>query len=349
MRGTFDMRKIVIAPLAALLTISAAQGAGQAPDLAAHTALAVAPNAVPGTLSVLTYNVHGMPWPVAAERSSDLAAIGARLQRMRLAGTAQQVVLLQETFTADAQAIAARAGYRYAVVGPDHAADAGRASDDAAGQTAQWWHGEGVGTLLDSGLMILSDYPITAVRRMAFTANDCAGFDCLASKGVLLAAITLPGGQIIEVATAHLNSRHASGVSAARADSAWARQWESMRGFVAARRNPAVPLIIAGDFNVGRNAGRRAVLRHALASQPNDAAFTSALTTLARARAGWSTDLDRAIQRGKDWTLSIPGQSRRALPISAAATFGAGPDGAMLSDHVGYTVTYRFQRSAHQL
>ena len=42
----------------------------------------------------------------------------------------------------------------------------------------------------------------------------CAGFDCLANKGVLLARIAVPGmAQPLTVANAHLNARKAAGVS----------------------------------------------------------------------------------------------------------------------------------------
>ena len=38
------------------------------------------------TVSVMTYNVHGVPWPVADDRSAALSAIAAQLRSMRAAG-----------------------------------------------------------------------------------------------------------------------------------------------------------------------------------------------------------------------------------------------------------------------
>ena len=39
-------------------------------------------------LSVMTYNVHGLPWPVAQDRDDALVQIGARLAQMRQAALA---------------------------------------------------------------------------------------------------------------------------------------------------------------------------------------------------------------------------------------------------------------------
>ena len=50
--------------------------------------------------------------------------------------------------------------------------------------------------MVGSGLQILSDYPILRVRRMAFPAFACAGYDCLANKGALLVTVRLPGAAV---------------------------------------------------------------------------------------------------------------------------------------------------------
>ena len=41
--------------------------------------------------------------------------------------------------------------------------------------------------------MLLSDFPIESVRRAAFPADACAGFDCLAAKGAMLVTVSIPG------------------------------------------------------------------------------------------------------------------------------------------------------------
>ncbi len=56
---------------------------------------------------------------------------------------------------------------------------------------ASWFKGERSGKLLGSGLQLLSDYPILAVRRAPFPAYACAGYDCLANKGILMALVAV--------------------------------------------------------------------------------------------------------------------------------------------------------------
>ncbi len=68
-----------------------------------------------GRLSVMTYNIHGLPWPVAWGRTSAFVQIAQRLGALRAQGRQPHVVLLQEAFTQQAQSIGRAAGYRYVV------------------------------------------------------------------------------------------------------------------------------------------------------------------------------------------------------------------------------------------
>jgi hypothetical protein len=82
-------------------------------------------------VSLMTYNVHGLPWPIAEDRSADLEAIGTRLRAMRAVGEQPGIVVLQEAFVANAKAIGQTAGYRYSAFGPgEDAAPVSRADDD---------------------------------------------------------------------------------------------------------------------------------------------------------------------------------------------------------------------------
>ncbi len=58
-----------------------------------------------GRLSVMTYNIHGLPWPVAWGRTSAFVQITQRLGALRAGGRQPHVVLLQEAFTRQAQAM----------------------------------------------------------------------------------------------------------------------------------------------------------------------------------------------------------------------------------------------------
>lgn len=300
--------------------------------------------------SVLTYNVEGLPWPIASGRPANLAAIGDRLKDLRSRGQAPHVVVLQEAFTTDAQAIGRAAGYRYVVNGPsaDHAPPADVPADaivakSAFAAAARWWSGETEGKMLGSGLQLLSDYPIVAIRRMVFPATDCAGYDCLANKGAMLVRVAVPGlATPVDIVTTHLNSRTASGVAKARADQAYARQVDMMTSFVERARDPRNPLIVAGDFNMGKTPQRRAVLFGRIAHRWNIAGTVQdALGQAARDGLPMPQDAIASARRAKDWQFFAPGHAARLELAGIAVPFGREPNGDMLSDHVGYVAYFR--------
>ena len=57
------------------------------------------PRPFDGTLSVLTYNVKGLPWPLASGRPEAFSAMADRLRDMRAEGRNPHIVVLQEAFT----------------------------------------------------------------------------------------------------------------------------------------------------------------------------------------------------------------------------------------------------------
>src|SRR5688572_2222947 len=70
-------------------------------------------------LSVMTYNIKGLPWPLATGRADAMDRIAGRLIDLRCAGRQPHIVLLQEAFTEEAAAIARTAGYAHVAFGPD--------------------------------------------------------------------------------------------------------------------------------------------------------------------------------------------------------------------------------------
>jgi endonuclease/exonuclease/phosphatase family metal-dependent hydrolase len=304
------------------------------------------PAAAPGFFSVLTYNVHGAPWPATYGRARDLRRIGARLRALRQADRAPSVVVLQEAFSPDAQAIRETAGYPYLALGAGKA-DAGvapmTAEDHSFAADAHWWKGETEGKFVGSGLQILSDYPILHVRRLAFPAFACAGWDCLANKGALLVTLDVPGGAPVEVLTTHLNSRHASRVPNARSDYAYARQVEMLTAFIRAEHDPAHPLIVAGDFNVGKAVPRQEALLTRVPSWGADPVERDAMHEYRRAGGAMTADAAFSFQRARDWQFLVDGTTRRIDLAGIAVPFGFEPGGGMLSDHVGYEARYRFE------
>ena len=297
-------------------------------------------------LSVLTYNVHGLPWPIVEPRADELAAIGHRLAMLRAEKRQPSVVVLQEAFTADAARIGLEGGYRFAAAGPsaDERDTSLTVPDPAFVAEASALKGETEGKWESSGLRIFSDFPIVAIRRMAFPDHVCAGYDCLANKGALLVTIDVPGRGLVQVAATHLNSHAASGVPDARSIVAYRKQVALLDSFLRRTADPARPLIVAGDFNVGVAPGRwnalgsRAAGWEALGGGQGGEGLRACLA------AGEVDRIDEAafiIRRARDFEFFSPGTRMLLAPERAEVTFGREPDGRALSDHLGFSVTYR--------
>ncbi|MCJ2187181.1 endonuclease/exonuclease/phosphatase family protein [Novosphingobium beihaiensis] len=321
-----------------------------APDIALMHA--ADPNETPaacrvGDLSVMTYNVAGLPWPLAKKPAQALHAIGERLALMRARGCAPAVAVLQEAFSRNAKAIAARAGYPYVVEGPYL-----RTGTAPKGVKRNWMLGETAGTPVDSGLMVLSELPVLDVKRAAFPEGACAGLDCLAAKGVVLVTVQLGNGRKVMVADTHFNSKGASRAPASETFAAYRRQTEFLASFIAANRQPGVPVVIAGDFNRGQRPNRTAALDAAigrLGGEPEADALRRWLTKDAAAPLARSADAETIVHRARDMQFTLDGTGDGAgptlVPAGADIPFGTEPGGAMLSDHIGYTIRYRYSAS----
>lgn len=292
-------------------------------------------------LSVLIYNVEGLPWPARSGRARSLAAIGAQLAAMRAAGHAPDIVLLQEAFTPAAGRIGDIAGYANVVRGPARR-NVERQTVATPGfiAAAKRDRGEGVGKLLNSGLYLLSDYPVSTVVRRGFSAAACAGFDCLAAKGMLLARIIVPGLPTpVDIMTAHFNANErAAKVPYERTAEAHGFQVAEAAHFIAEARDPADPLILGGDFN----------MKHAPAKFDR---FTAEIPFAIVHR--WCLDRPGACDVRARWDGTAPwlatedlqafddGRSVRAEPVRVEALFDGGETGERLSDHAAMWVTYR--------
>jgi endonuclease/exonuclease/phosphatase family metal-dependent hydrolase len=320
--------------------------------IAALLAMAMAPAAPQppaNDVSIMAYNVHGLPWPFARGRPDALKAIAARLADMRSRGSEPHLVLLQEAFTGDAKAIGREAGYAYCVTGPgrgERAQAAGDLHQQQFARAGRWIKGEGDGTLEDSGLLILSDYPVIDVQRMPYSRFACAGFDCLANKGILLVRVAVPGmGQPLTVVDTHMNSRGASGVSHSRADTAFGWQAAQLRDFVAANVPSSAPAVVAGDFNVGKAAYRRAMIGE---ENPVLPGAGEALRTAFSANAELPQRSDAAaiVASDKDWMFVRSGAAAKLDLQEVAVPFGHEANGKSLSDHFGYVSYYSVERGA---
>jgi endonuclease/exonuclease/phosphatase family metal-dependent hydrolase len=304
------------------------------------------------SLSVMTYNVHGLPWPLVFGRNAAFAKIEARLLSLRRANAQPHVIVFQEAFTESAKQIAAHAGYRYTANGPSRDLTnrwPSTLTDRAFAAAARFFKGETIGKLVDSGLQVASDYPILSVRRAAFPAFACAGYDCLANKGIMLVTVAVPGSQTpVIIATTHLNSKKSSGVSQERSLYAYRRQVEAVDRFILANRNPQLPIVFAGDFNASNAQRRSYLVGHGETNWTTQAALPvqSALQRclLPSAPCGTPPSIaNEVVKRGRDWQFYTPGIRASLDAVSLTIPFGRERDGAMLSDHVGYGIVYRLQ------
>jgi endonuclease/exonuclease/phosphatase family metal-dependent hydrolase len=297
---------------------------------AGHTQAASVP-----TISMMSYNVRGLPWPIARGRPAALDAIAGRLRDLRASGRQPHVVALQEAFVPEAKAIGAAAGYRYVAFGPgtEDWAPAANAQDRSFAAAGSVFKGEGVGKHVDSGLAIFSDYPILSVRRIVYPV--CAGYDCLAAKGAMIARVAVPGiDRPLALVDTHLNSNASAGVPRSRSLYAYRRQLDTLSGFIAAQVPRDTPLLIAGDFNTGPRIARRGYFQ------------THMLSTMASASrlcdppARCGADTAFSMRRARDWLMYRSSPLVDFVATGFTAPFGHAADGSMLSDHVGILATY---------
>ncbi|MFO1240886.1 MAG: endonuclease/exonuclease/phosphatase family protein [Sphingomonadaceae bacterium] len=342
----------------ALLTLAAGAISGPVPEAGSARMVPPAQPAVfaataGSDFSVMTYNVHGLPWPFAAGRSGAFARIEERLARLRSAGAQPHVVVFQEAFTREAREIGAKSGYRYVIDGPDQyeAGPQARSPGDISFATASSFAtGETLGKWMGSGLQLLSDYPVLSVQRTAFPAFACAGYDCLANKGALMVTLKVPGQKVpVTIVTTHMNSKKSSGAPELRSRFAYERQAEALERFIRDNHDPRTPIVFAGDFNAS-NMQRRQILAGdiGVASQPGmPTMLKSALQTVAAKVARWPDRLRSEVatvsDRGRDWQFFESGTAEAIVPHRIGIPFGREPDGSMLSDHMGMVISYRLK------
>lgn len=301
-------------------------------------------------LSVLTFNVKGLPWPVAQARPAALRSIGHRLALMRRTGQQPGVVVLQEAFTSEARQIGDAAGYRYQVHG-SYLRGPGADQTEDAQASGKWYLGETQDTPLDSGLVILSDHPVRLIHRAAFPNGSCAGFDCLAAKGTLLVTLELESGPAVEILTTHFNSRAASHAAPEDAQAAYERQAKFLGSFVRRHHDPRLPLVLAGDFNMGQRPQRQAALLPQIKSLGNASgkvreAMAERLTS-GGSPLKTSTDAKIIHRRARDMQFMIDGTAQGIEAVALDIPFGTERDGSMLSDHMGFTAHYRLRGRRH--
>lgn len=173
---------------------------------------------------VMTFNVKGLPFSWLDQGRYE--AIGLKFNEMRQKGEAPEIVALQEAFDPATDAIMLLSGYPYSAKGP-----------------------KSQGTRVNSGLVIMSEYPILKTNSMIY--RDCIGFDCLSIKSILHTRIQVPGlERPLDMYTTHLNA-DPDMPGTPREDTEYVRlkQTQEAVEFIFRTWDQKNPLIIAADFN----------------------------------------------------------------------------------------------------
>lgn len=265
-----------------------------------------------GELSVLTYNVRGLPWPLALNRAKALREIGRELAAMRQAGRQPDLVLIQEGFREEVADLVRESGYAYWARGP----------------------GRPLAKLTNGGLHILSDAPILDVRRAAFGA--CAGFDCLANKGAMMVRVQPVWSPTpIDVVNTHMNARKASGAPRSQTLPAHHGQTRELTAFVTTHRDTDHPLLVGGDFNI-----RNSQARYDYQADTRPFAVVEEFCS----RSGSGCGAGAPDTTTKPWlrTQDLQGFRDgvvRVQPVASRFLFDQGEQ--RLSDHEAYLVRYR--------
>lgn len=267
-------------------------------------------------ISVLTYNIKGLPWPIASGRGEAIREIGRELAEMRREGRQPDVVLIQEGFRSEVEELVRVSGYRFWARGPAR-------HEGLVG-----------GKLTSSGLHVLSDDPIIDVRTVPY--RHCAGWDCLANKGAMLVRLAPEGLPTpIDVVNTHMNARTAAKAPPAETLAAHNGQTRELLGFIKANRTQGAPMVVGGDFNV-KNAPQRYYYQalekpytvvSEFCTQPDSGCGEGGPDAAAEP---WLKSQD--LQAFNDGAV-------RVRPLSSRTMFDQGR--SRLSDHDGYLVRYR--------
>jgi endonuclease/exonuclease/phosphatase family metal-dependent hydrolase len=289
-------------------------------------------------LDVLTYNIEGLSWPARTGRAESLRAIGARLAELRAAGEAPDVVLFQEVFNGASVRTVETLPYASIAAGPARSESRVRRPGRSLPGPRRPFRGELGLKLQTAGLAIATDFPIVAINSAPFPRRSCAGFDCLANKGVLHMEIEIPGVPgTVHLFNTHMNSQGSSRVPARRYHAAHEQQTRFIASFIHDIAGLEAPLILGGDFNM-----RRSELRFGAFDQTQPLMLVHRVCTEAPescdVRMSW--DGDEPWMDTQDLQLFWRGESVDVRPVRVEAMFDGGPSGPRLSDHDGFRVAY---------
>lgn len=293
------------------------------------------------TFTVMIYNVAGLPWPVRWGTGEAMARLGTAFEQ-EFTDARPELLLLQEAFVPSATRLAEKAKYRNFVRGPDRGDkptfDEPQLDPEFLDDRRRF-KGEKAEKLVDSGLVIASDFGIAAVVSEPFGKMNCAGFDCMSNKGMMIARIDIPGVPApLFVLNTHMNAYGAAGVSRERSRYAHNRQIDDMVRFFERDWRGQGPLIYAGDFNTGGAPNRFA---YKDARMPGELAhrFCDANRDRCQVKVTWKDEMPWL--HTEDLQGYADGGGIKIEPIEISEMFGEPVDGKQLSDHDAVLVKYK--------
>jgi len=293
------------------------------------------------TLRVLTFNIEGLGFPARKGRETELAQIGAKLSAMRVAGTGPDVVMFQEMFSGAAKNAVAATGFPAIISGPQRTTRSSQPKPDKLPGKSKLKRGEVGMHFAGSGLAIASQYPIIYSDMLPFGSRACAGLDCLANKGIMLARIAIPGVPTpVDLYNTHMNSRGASKAPLNRNTAAHDRQAQEASRFIDDTHDDAFPVIFGGDFNMRRSEQR---WENFTKYQSLSLVHKVCADKSSGCEVKMSWDGDEPWMDTQDLQFFWNGDKVRIRPIRVEAMFDGSPGMPQLSDHDGFMVTYKIE------
>lgn len=298
------------------------------------------------TLRVLSYNINGLPAPLASNKTPHFERIAEVLKERRADNTHPHIVVLQEAFDSDTRVIPEVAGYPYVLFGPGRKDSSKRGNVHWAQKTRKSYVSfSNPQKFTGSGLVVMSDYPIVEARHKAFNSDECAGIDCLSNKAILLARVAVPGfAEPFDIVTAHFNSLNSAKAPERTVRKAFEKQTKVMDWFLGklCQRNP---LLVAGDLNT-KHADRYAYFRKyvGLADAGEDCLLSGAgcrIETGVTNQMVWKGTNDKHFYRSSNQVALMPSFIDRPFDETL--------NGKPLSDHRGYEVHYKLTKLAETL
>ena len=308
--------------------------------------IAVGPDGVARTrVSVLTYNVEGLSWPARSGRGEQLREIADRLEAMRAAGEAPDIILFQEAFSSAASQALGTLSWPHLVAGPRRTEPQPPRESDRLPGPRRPRQGEIGLKATTGGLVIVSEFPIVRRDSRPFPRGSCAGRDCLANKGMLFAEVAIPGVPMtLDLLNTHMNSQRASRVPERRHLAAHRAQARALSNYLLEVGDLTGPLVFGGDFNMRHSEARFAEFQRL---QPLEIVHR------------WCADPGNGCEVEMSWDGDAPWMDTHDLqlfwsngrvairPVRVEAMF----DGAAqprLSDHHGFLVTYELSWPAER-